>query len=464
MRKKLTVLMAMVASGVGTHAVNAAAPQTLPAARADTVHVAPPTGEMESDRASIVAALDRVRPSGTIQFGPGTYLVGEIIHVTVPGITLLGHHDGTTLRGCDPGVFQEMLAAVVQCNGLDLAGGHQTVRSITFEFAWHAIVLGGLECGQGGCRPFGEPVESRSGGYLVESNTFRSSSNGIRTMGQWTEPALIRHNNFVNTFHAVVVHGSTVHILDNSISAPEPEHVPTTGHPGGAVTISATDLNAELSLECSGNVIADNRIEGHTDAIVIALFRPGTSCRDNAIRDNTIQVARVKVPASWAGVRLTADADSTVVGVPIALVGSPIGYGDFPVTLEITEQEPRLEANVIEGNRIIGAEGLGIEIFHASRNRIANNTISRIAQRNPYPGITVNSTDPERAGWREANGSGIWVSPASDENEISGNTFEEIATHAIVLEGSGNVVELESASDSVRDLGTRNRVTRRAAQ
>lgn len=122
----------------------------------------------------------------------------------------------------------------------------------------------------------------------MESNTFRTSSNGIRTMGQWTEPAVIRNNDFVNTFHAVVVHGSTVHMLANSISAPQPVHVPTAGHPGGAVTISATDLNAELSLDCSGNVIADNRIEGHPDAIAIALFRPGTSCRDNAIRDNTI--------------------------------------------------------------------------------------------------------------------------------------------------------------------------------
>jgi parallel beta-helix repeat protein len=240
--------------------------------------------------------------------------------------------------------------------------------------------------------------------------------------------------------------------------------VPRSGHSGGAVSISATDLNAELSLECSGNVIANNRIEGHPDGIAIELFRPGTSCRDNVIRSNTIQVARVKVPASWAGVRLTPDADSTVVGIPIALVGSPRAYGDLPVTLDLIGQEPRLEANVIEGNRIIGAEGLGIEIFQASRNRISNNTISGILQRNPYPGTTVNSTDPERAGWRDANGSGIWVSQASEANEISDNTFDMIAAHAIVLEGSDNVVELERASDTVRDLGTRNRVTRRDPQ
>lgn len=67
------------------------------------VLVVPPTGEKATDRASILAALEKVEPGGTVQFAPGTYLSGEIIHVTVPGITLLGHPEGTILRGCDPG-------------------------------------------------------------------------------------------------------------------------------------------------------------------------------------------------------------------------------------------------------------------------------------------------------------------------------------------------------------------------
>jgi len=61
--------------------------------------------------------------------------------------------------------------------------------------------------------------------------------------------------------------------------------------------------------------------------------------------------------------------------------------------------------------------------------------------------------------WADANGSGIWISPGSDGNEIIGNTFEDVASHAIVLEDDSNRVETRSSSDTVRDLGSGNRVT-----
>jgi len=76
--------------------------------------------------------------------------------------------------------------------------------------------------------------------------------------------------------------------------------------------------------------------------------------------------------------------------------------------------------NLIEGNVIIGTEGLGIEIRHASRNRIVNNTVTRVERREPFPGnaiaaLPILGGDPET--WRDANGSGIWLSLGSDENE-----------------------------------------------
>jgi hypothetical protein len=61
--------------------------------------------------------------------------------------------------------------------------------------------------------------------------------------------------------------------------------------------------------------------------------------------------------------------------------------------------------------------------------------------------------------WRTANGSGIWVSRGSDENELMGNTFQDIAAHAIVLEGDRNRVEIRRAGDTVRDVGNDNRVS-----
>jgi hypothetical protein len=80
--------------------------------RADTVQVAAPTGERHFDRASILAALDRVRPGGTILFAPGTYLVGELIVIETPRITMQGHLEGTTLRACEPDEYQRMELAV----------------------------------------------------------------------------------------------------------------------------------------------------------------------------------------------------------------------------------------------------------------------------------------------------------------------------------------------------------------
>jgi parallel beta-helix repeat protein len=273
---------------------------------------------------------------------------------------------------------------------------------------------------------------------------------------------VIRGNRFINTFHAVVVHGSIVHVVENDISVPEPERVPSTGHPGVAIPVSATDLNLEAALLCAGNVIAGNRIRGHPDGIAIRLFRAGVSCRDNVIRGNTVAVERVKVPASWE-ITLT-ESDSSVVGVPIALINEPKADPEVFGSAEVDEQEGMLEGNLIEGNAILGAEGIGIELFHASGNRIVNNTITRVARRDPFPGITVNSFDPQKSGWREANGSGIWVSPGSEENEILGNTFDDIASHAIVLEGDRNHVELTDSADIVRNLGTGNEITVRAGE
>ena len=70
--------------------------------RVDTVQVPPPIGESAADRASILSALRSVRPGGTVQFAPGLYLMGELVRVPTPGITLLGHPEGTVLRGCGP--------------------------------------------------------------------------------------------------------------------------------------------------------------------------------------------------------------------------------------------------------------------------------------------------------------------------------------------------------------------------
>jgi pimeloyl-ACP methyl ester carboxylesterase len=228
--------------------------------------------------------------------------------------------------------------------------------------------------------------------------------------------------------------GGHLHILENDISVPEPHRVPGVGHPSFAIALCGEH-----------NVIEGNRIEGHPDGILL-IADPGDGCRDNVIRDNTIAVRRVPFPATRPYedmVRITDEADSTIVGVPLLL---------YAIAGE--EEKGIVEGNLIEGNRLLGADGIALEVVGASRNRFVGNTISRVVARTPFPGNTLGSI----TGWGAANGAGIWLSPGSDENEIDGNVFEDVASYAIVIEGDRNRVETRSASDGVRDMGSGNRV------
>jgi parallel beta-helix repeat protein len=395
----------------------------------------------DADRSSVLAALEEVQPGGTILFAPGTYLIGgEIIRVTVPRITLLGHPEGSTLRGCDPGEFpwEDLTEFGNNCNVIELAAGQQTVRNLTFEHAMWALHVG--------CCWGAPEMRGVDGGQLIEGNTFRSSSNGVRVHGFWSEPTIIRNNRFLNNWHSVAIYGNTVHVLDNDIAAPEPKEVQLLGFPGDAIHI-ARPANLHESVKgvtrtCENNVVAGNRIDGTTEGIMVMSDEPETPCRNNVIRDNTIAIRRARPAAIPGFISVHDDTDATVVGVPLALRGAVVD-------------------NLIEGNVINGAEGLGIEIRHASRNRIVNNTVTRVLRREPFPGnaiaaMPVLGGDPNA--WREANGSAIWLSPGSDENEIVNNTFVGVAACAAYLTGERNVVETRTASDEVCDLGAGNQV------
>jgi hypothetical protein len=82
---------------------------------ADTAYVSSPTEDRDTDRASILTALEQVQPGGIVQFAAGTYLIGEFIEVPVSRITLLGHHRGTTLRGCNPEEWSSVRNPRVSC-------------------------------------------------------------------------------------------------------------------------------------------------------------------------------------------------------------------------------------------------------------------------------------------------------------------------------------------------------------
>jgi hypothetical protein len=373
------------------------------------VQVAPPVGNSAADRASILEALEEVGSGGTLQFAPGTYVIGvtdpfsfAYLRVTVPRLTLRGHPEGTTLQGCEPAEVEWG-----NCVGLWLSGGAQTVRDLHFVDMTIPLLVG---------RQPWVPEPTPVGGYRVEDSSFRNSIWGVLVVGQWPQPTIIRNNAFVNLEIPVDVWGSRTHVLDNHISAPEPGRIPDHGTPFVAVTALAAHALFETG-PCEHNVIAGNRVEGYHYGILIEAFAPGAGCRHNVIRDNTLT-----------------EIGTLTAGAAVFLLNS-------------SAQEGLVEQNLVQGNRLEGVDGTGVALHSTNRNRVVNNTL-------------VDVRPSELAGWIGAgNGSGVWVSAGSDENQILANSFSAIAASSAVLEGDHNHVATRSASDVVRDLGVGNRVT-----
>lgn len=414
------------------------------------VRVPAPTGVMERDRAAVQAVFDSVRPGQIVEFAAGRYLLGAGVRLTVPDVTIRGHREGTVLRGCEPEVFDvtaaEFLSVVIDCAGFYIETERQTVRSLTFEYMWHGILIGPYP------RSAGELAATQGvlppiavGGQRIEGNTFRAASNGMRVVGVGDRVSVVRDNDFIDNFHAIGIYGPPVHFTGNRVWVEHPLGVPTSRVPGSAILVSALDT------DCSGHIVADNSVEGHPGAIYVLVTR-GRTCRGVQVRDNTVRVARVALPTDgWIIPR--SSTDSTLVGAPITISRSD---GVFP---GVADDAPRgiLEDIVVEGNSILGGEGIGI-VVNADRTRILDNRISDIRRRDPFPGI---NWDVSLVTWERGNGSGIWLAPAARENVLSGNVFERVSGPSITLEGSANRVSLRAPSDSVVDIGRANVVERR---
>jgi hypothetical protein len=452
--RPFAILLGVVALGVTEDAANAAGPMTVPAAPADTVHVSRPVGEREGDRASILTALQQVQPGGTVQFAPGIYMLGGSVTISVPEVTLAGSSDGTTLRGCDLADLADSEARTDRCGGLELRGARQTVRNLTFEqMSWASLQISGGRSEEGRLLP------ATTGGHLIEGNTFRNSDS-FNVISDAAEPIVIRNNTFFNTYHAVAIQGRNVHFVDNIISAPDPRRIPY-GRADIAIGIAQF---SPAGPRCADNLVAGNRIEGHSDGTAIGVFGPGTTCRGNVVRNNTISVVRVALTDRERMV--LGDAfGSTAVGVAVSLLNYPAMCRSIPAGVELVPmwcspaatlgQDAVLSDNLIQGNRINGGEGFAVELLHASSNRILNNTITGIARWDRFPDGVLRHPSH----YLEGNGSGILISPGSDENEIVGNTFQDVAAHAIVLQGNRNRVEIGGTADTVRDLGNDNQVS-----
>lgn len=424
---------------------------------ADVIQVEAPTGDATTDRARVQAAFDRVRPGGTVQFAPGTYLLGEGARLTVPDVTVLGHPDGTVLRGCAPeqlefpdGPIEESstLPIVQGCTGLFVMADRQTIRALTFEYAWHGIFVGTPPwippSGDGG-------PAARHGGHRIEDNVFRYTPNAVRVVGPLEEPTLIWGNEVLDAYHAFQGNGAAIHVVDNRVVVSDPAAVPNAHHPESAVILNEWGVEGA---PCTGSRVERNEVFGTVNGIQI-LAPPGAVCSGHEIRDNVIRALGAPLPEGYPERLRTfffgeGAVGSTVNGIAIRLVGEAGEGPDGPVG--------RVTDVVVEGNWIGGGSGLAIQLVGASGNRIVDNVVGGLRTRAPLPGLTWGD-DP--TAWAHANGSAIWVSVGSDGNHLEGNTFEELQGSAVHLDGSDNEVVIVDGEGEVVDRGRDNRIRRR---
>lgn len=254
---------------------------------ASRIELPDPTGDRGSDRAALADAFEQVPAGGTVSFGAGTYLIGgERLTLTTPGVSLVGHADGTTLLGCtedeiDVGTTRDF---DTNCDGIRLGAEAQRVSGLRFESFDMSLDIEHVERS--------DRTVSFTGGQVVEGNSFLNSAS-LQITVDADSTVLIRGNEFRNTWHALAILGRNVHVLDNDISTPEPELVPM-GYPGGAVGISPGPTGV-----CDSVLVEGNRIDGHSEAVMIATLPmvPGSVCSGITVRNNEITVRTIRIPA-----------------------------------------------------------------------------------------------------------------------------------------------------------------------
>ena len=382
-----------------------------------------PTGDRELDLAVVSDALVRVDPGSTIAFGPGTYRIGsEGLTLSAPEVTLLGHPDGTTLLGCSEDELSTRPFRSM-CRGILLAAEAQRVFNLRFEAFSVALELKPPADDQAV-----ERATPYTGGHLIEGNAFHNSS-GFEVGLIADSTVVIRGNVFRNTYHALTLEGRNIHVIDNDISAPEPELIPD-GHPGGAVALASF-----ATATCDSILVEGNRIDGHSEAVLISNtpFVPGAGCSGITVRNNeiTMRLSRTLTEA-WADPRGPMNAGKFAIAPAIRIAnaqrmlfeGVPLWgqamapEGGWPPAF----MESQVSDILVEGNRISGAVGIGIEIAAARNVRVIGNDIDVRPAVTPdeLEGLSVGGN--MRSGiWvlqgllEKVNGSPVWVSEDSED-------------------------------------------------
>lgn len=262
----------------------------------DTLYVDPPTGLFDEDRELIISKIKQAKPGDIILFSPGTYRIGRLIDIDIPEITLLGHEEGTIIRGCEPDGFKEHAQSVIECGGFELIANSQTIKNFIFEYGWHGIYIG---C----CMPKNEEefdsglnIKTDSyGGHLIENNTFRYSPNGMRVTGVSSLPTKIINNIFIDNYHGLNINGSNVVVENNQFYSREPEKVPFDQETHNAIGVwpyyegLPPHLVIEDENDCTNNYILNNYIENYGIGIQVYGKDPEELTNEDQCGDTIVQ-------------------------------------------------------------------------------------------------------------------------------------------------------------------------------
>ena len=385
-------------------------------AEGGTVFVADPTGDRVQDRNAVAMAFERARPGDVVQFGPGTYLIGgEPMIIGTPGISLRGHAEGTTLLGCS----REERTEGVPCGGFLLAGEAQHVSGLRFE-----VFRGALWVLDPEVAGLAERDPAFVGGQVLEDNHFEEISS-VYLLLDADSTVYFRRNVFRNSWHPIVAAGRNIHVLDNELSVPSPEDGPG-GHPDFGIAAAPNDG------VCESILIEGNRIDGHSTGVMFRIDPNrdlGATCSDITVRDNDITLRPIYMPevdprvpeSEWAeragklaiapAIRLQNLQSLAVTGL---LVDRSPPEGGWPPEMA----DARMHDITVEGNRIVGAVGVAIEVADVTDSRIIDNEIE------VRPATSAEEIEALTNAWRpglwvrlglveEVNGSPVWVSEGS---------------------------------------------------
>ncbi|WP_215226438.1 right-handed parallel beta-helix repeat-containing protein [Echinicola shivajiensis] len=247
----------------------------------DTIYVDPPTGLFEQDREHITSKLKQSKPGDVILFAAGTYRIGPVIDIDVPEIILLGDEKGTVIRGCEPDGFIEHAQSVIECGGFQLIADSLTIRNFIFEYTWHGIYIGC--CIPADMEEFDSGLNMKTesyGGHIIESNTFRYNSTGLRATGVSHKPSKVSNNIFIDNYHGLTINGGNVTVEGNQFYSREPEKVPLDGEVHNAILVAPFNMflppfiEYENDADCNNNYILNNYIENIPDDIRIIDSKP----------------------------------------------------------------------------------------------------------------------------------------------------------------------------------------------